>query len=102
MMRSMAGPQSQRPEGRTAEVASSSAGPRGLLSQALQAEPTVQPAENTEQAEDEAQTQDTGRRGNTVVRSSALVPALFRSPLCGFPLCSAFSVNSAEQICFMA
>lgn len=60
---------------------SSSDGRRGLLSQALQAEPPAETAEDVGQAEDEAASQDTAPQGNTVVSSptpppDTLVPAV--------------------------
>ena len=51
---------------------SSSDGRRGLLSQALQAEPPAEPAEDVGQAEDEAALQDTAPQGNTVVSIPAI------------------------------
>ena len=76
MIRFILGTQAEMLDGGHAELPSSSAGRRGLLSQALQAEPTAQPAEDAEQAGDEAQTQDTGPQGNTVVSSPAMILAV--------------------------
>ncbi|CAL5220152.1 g2114 [Coccomyxa viridis] len=58
----------QSADGRRAEVLSSSDGRRGLLSQALQAEPPAETAEDVGQAEDEAASQDTAPQGNIVAR----------------------------------
>jgi len=64
-----------RSEERSAEVPGSSSATRGLLSQALQAEPSAQAAEGAEPTQDEAATQDAGENGRTVVSTLAFIPA---------------------------
>ena len=65
-----------RSEERSAEVPGSSSATRGLLSQALQAEPSAQAAEGAEPSQDEAVAQDAGPNGSTVVSTLVFIIAV--------------------------